>query len=62
MSSLNMACEHCNGYIKHISMLTEMIASDHEIIQSLKREIFLERHRNDRRTDEATERTTKEVP
>jgi hypothetical protein len=57
-----MACEQCNGYIKHIAMLTEMIASDHEIIQSLKREIFLERHRNDRRTDEAAERTTKEVP
>jgi hypothetical protein len=59
---LHMACEHCNGYIKHISMLTEMIASDHEIIQDLKREIFLERHRNDRRTNEATEGTTKEVP
>ena len=50
------------AYIKHNRMLTEMIAKDHEIIQSLKREIFLERHRNDRRTDEAAERTTKEVP
>ena len=50
------------AYIKHNAMLTEMIASDHEIIQSLKLELFLERHRNDRRTDEATERTTKEVP
>lgn len=48
MSDLNMACEHCNGYIKHISMLTEMIAKDHEIIQQLKLELFLERHRNDR--------------
>ena len=50
------------AYIKHNRMLTEMIAKDHEIIQSLKLELFLERHRNDRRTDEAAERTTKEVP
>ena len=50
------------NYIKHNRMLTEMIAKDHEIIQSLKLELFLERHRNDRRTDEAAERTTKEVP
>ena len=50
------------AYIKHNRMLTEMIARDHDIIQSLKLELFLERHRNDRRTDEAAERTTKEVP
>jgi hypothetical protein len=50
------------AYIKHNRMLTEMIARDHDIIQSLKLELFLERHRNDRRTDEAAERTAKEVP
>jgi hypothetical protein len=36
------------AYIKHNRMLTEMIAKDHEIIQQLKLELFLERHRNDR--------------
>jgi hypothetical protein len=36
------------NYIKHNRMLTEMIAKDHEIIQQLKLELFLERHRNDR--------------
>lgn len=56
-----MSCEHCNGYIKHIAMLTEMIAKDHEIIQSLKREIFLERNRNDRKAEERTGRDTKEL-
>lgn len=34
--------------IKDNAMLTEMIAKDHEIIQQLKLELFLERHRNDR--------------
>ena len=47
--------------IKHIAMLTEMIESDHVIIQDLKREIFLERNRNDREADERIDRATKTV-
>ncbi len=47
---------------KHISLLTEMMAKDHEIIQDLKTELFLERNRNDRAANERTERTTKEMP
>jgi hypothetical protein len=39
-----------------------MMAKDHEIIQDLKTELFLERNRNDRAANERTERTTKEVP
>ena len=29
------------AYIKHNAMLTEMIASDHEIIQNLKQELIM---------------------
>jgi hypothetical protein len=47
---------------KHIGLLTEMMAKDHEIIQDLKTELFLERNRNDRAANERTKRTTKEMP
>jgi hypothetical protein len=47
---------------KHIGLLTEMMAKDHEIIQGLKTELFLERNRNDRAANERTKRTTKEMP
>ena len=50
------------AYIKHNRMLTEMIAKDHEIIQNLKLQLFLERHRNDRKAEERTGRDTKELP
>ena len=32
---------------KHIRVLTEMMAEDHEIILSLRTQLFLERNRND---------------
>lgn len=47
---------------KHIRVLTEMMAEDHEIILSLRTQLFLERNRNDRAANERTQRTTKEMP
>jgi hypothetical protein len=43
---------------KHIRVLTEMMAEDHEIILSLRTQLFLERNRNDREANERTTRNT----
>ena len=50
--------EHIFQLTAHIRKLTEMMAEDHEIILSLRTQLFLERNRNDRAANERNTRNT----